>query len=88
MRPSGLVIQDFSTRELIAAFEGGAAYSAERGDKFYVITDESTMADFLTEEDKAELKDQLVKILEFDSRQERDAYLAARGWVNQPHHPS
>jgi hypothetical protein len=88
MRRSTLTREDFSICQRVAGFEGGTVYSAEQGEKFYLIQDESTMAEFLSDEDLFELKDDLVKTLEFDSRQERDAYLSARGLVNRPHHSS
>jgi GIY-YIG catalytic domain. len=59
--------------------EGGAVYTAERGGKFYVITEESTMAEFLSEEDAKDLANYLQPHGRvFDSAQERDCYLMKR----------
>ena len=55
------------------AFEGGAVYTAEKNGMFYVITDESTMAEFLDENDLIDLS--LTSALEFDSATERNVYL-------------
>ena len=69
---------DFPDRVLLRGFEGGAVYTAERAGKFYVIQDEGTMADLLSEEDLVGLD--LVKVLEFATASDRAAYVRARGW--------
>ena len=68
----------FPDKTLLKGFEGGAVYLAEDGGKFYLILDESTMASILDEED---LPDELVKIVEFDSVEERNEYIKSRGWA-------
>ena len=68
---------DFPDKTLLKGFEGGAVYLAEKEGKFYLILDESTMASILDAED---LPDELVKIIEFDTVEERDAYINKRGW--------
>jgi hypothetical protein len=49
---------------------------AERDGHFYVILDESTMADMLDEGDAG--GSDVVKVLEFDTDADREAYLASR----------
>ena len=71
------IFDDFPDKTLLKGFEGGAVFSAEKEGKFYLILDESTMASILDEED---LPDELVKIIEFDTVEERDAYINKRGW--------
>ena len=67
----------FPDKTLLKGFEGGAVYLAEEGGKFYLILDESIMASILDEED---LPDELVKTIEFDTIDERNAYIKQRGW--------
>jgi hypothetical protein len=80
MRRSTLTERDFVEPHLLVGFEGGAVYTAEREDKFYIIQDESTMAGLLSEEDLEGMRDDLVKVLEFDTLPEREAYIGERGW--------
>ena len=72
--------EDFPDRRRLAAFEGGAVYRAEAGGKYYIVLDEGTMTDLLSEEDLVGLREDLVKILEFDSYDESEAYVLSRGW--------
>lgn len=62
---------------MIAGFEGGAIYKAQKDNKFYLIIDEGTMADFLDEDDK-DLLGQLVKVIEFETEDELNNYLGER----------
>jgi len=73
-----LTPDDFPDRVLLRGFEGGAVYTAERGGEFYVIQDEGGMAWMLDEEDRADLE--FVKVFEFATLSERDAYIHERGW--------
>jgi len=73
-----LALDDFPDRAVLRGFEGGCVYTAQRADKFYVIQDESTMADLLSEEDQAGL--QFLTVLEFSTPSERAAYIGKRGW--------
>jgi len=59
-------------KTMIKGFEGGAVYAADKGGKFYLVLDEGTMADLLSEEDR--------EGIEFDTPAERDAHIAERGW--------
>tara|TARA_B100002003_G_scaffold198348_1_gene188990 strand:- start:784 stop:1035 length:252 start_codon:yes stop_codon:yes gene_type:complete len=68
---------NFSNLSLLKGFEGGSVYSSEKNGKHYLILDESTMAAILDEED---LPDCLVKIIEFDTIEERDKYIKQRSW--------
>ena len=61
----------------VAAWEGGAAYIAEKEEKPILIIDESTMADFLFDDDQ-DLLDSLVSIIEFDSIEERQNFIKLR----------
>ena len=65
------------TKTMLKGFEGGAVYLSEKNDKYYLILDEGTMAWILDEED---LPDCLVKIIEFDSVDERNDYIKQRSW--------
>lgn len=58
------------------SFEGGAVYTAENDNRFFVILDESAMAGLLDEEDLEGME--LVKVHEFETERQRDAYLAER----------
>jgi hypothetical protein len=68
----------FADRVLLRGFEGGAVYTAEHRGKFYVIQDEGTMADLLSDEHLA--GSELVKVLEFNTLPDRAAYFRERGW--------
>lgn len=57
-------------------FEGGSVHTAEREGRFFVIIDESAMADMLDEDDLADM--QLTKAIEFDSPEARAEYLEKR----------
>jgi hypothetical protein len=51
---------------------------AEHDGKFFLIHDESTLADLLSGEDAEGVE--FVKVLEFDSEEERAKYVAATHW--------
>ena len=68
---------DFPEKTMLKGFEGGAVYLSEKNGKYYLILDEGTMAWILDEED---LPDCLVKIIEFDSVDERNDYIKQRRW--------
>ena len=59
-------------RQVYREFEGGAVFTAERNGFFYVVIDEETMRDFLSEELEGW---ELVKVLEFTTDPERAKYL-------------
>ena len=63
--------------KMIGGFEGGAIYKAVKDNKYYLIIDEGTMADFLDEDDR-DLLDQLVKVIEFETEEELNQYLGER----------
>lgn len=70
---------DFTNKIMYMCCEGGALYTAERNGKFYVITDESSMAGFLSEEDAKDLANHLQPHGRvFNSAQARDGYLMKR----------
>lgn len=68
----------FPQQRFIFGHEGGGVFAAETDDKFFIIIDEGTMADFLDENDStdAEVLNQLKTIMEFDTAAERDSKLA------------
>ena len=66
--------QRFPDMRRVKLFEGGAIYAAEKFGRFYLIIDEGTMADFLMPEDE-DLLSELVKVIEFETEEEREAYL-------------
>jgi hypothetical protein len=61
----------FPSRRLLANFEGGSLELAEKDGKYFLISDEGTMADFLLPED-ADLLNELINIYEFNSEAERE----------------
>ena len=83
MRRSPLSKDVFADARVVAEFEGGRVLAAERGGKFYLIQDESSLADLLSEEDLNDLRNELVKVVEFNSPGERDAFSQARGWATE-----
>jgi hypothetical protein len=79
MRRVSINIQDFPVLDNYMLCEGGAVHTAEQDGMFYVITDEGSMADFLSKEDAQDLAEYLQPNgLVFDSAQERDSYLMKR----------
>lgn len=78
MRRSTLQPEDFRDRKKLATFEGGAVYTAEREGRFFLIQDESTLADLLSDEDAEGIE--FVKVFEFDTPAERAEYISARRW--------
>ncbi len=65
----------FPDSKIIGGFEGGAIYKAIKDNKYFLIIDEGTLADFLDDDDK-DLLDQLVKIIEFETEEELNHYLS------------
>jgi hypothetical protein len=76
-----IALEDFPNRRTHRRFEGGTVYVAERDEKCWVLVDEGTMADLLSEEDLGSPDDYLPKFLVFDSDAERLTYLRSRGWA-------
>ena len=72
-------LQDFPDLRTVFATEGGAVYAANRGGKFYLIVDESILSELLGE-DEMGTADSLVKLHEFPTEADRQAYLDERGW--------
>lgn len=62
----------FASLRRVYGGEFGAVYAGDRDGGFYVITDESELADFSDEFEP------LVTLRRFDTTQARDAYCAAR----------
>ena len=65
---------EFPDARCIGGFEGGAIYQSAKAGKHYLIIDEGTLADFLSDEDQ-DLLDHLVTVFEFDTEHELNEYL-------------
>ena len=72
--------KNFPKARRVRVWEGGCAYLAERDGVPYIIIDESTLADFiaLLGGDDQDLLDQLVKVIAFESDDERSEYMRTR----------
>lgn len=70
--------REFPNARMLRGWEGGAAYAAERDGAFFIVIDESTMSDFLDEDDPTDrdVLDRLVTVLEFPDEQARDRHAA------------
>jgi hypothetical protein len=79
MSPSKLGLEDFPDRRLIFEAEGGSVYEAERNGNYYIIVDEGTLADLLSE-DELGPAESLVRIREFETKSDRENYVRQRGW--------
>jgi hypothetical protein len=68
----------FPHRRTIFGYEGGHVDAAEADGKSYIIVDEDTMADFLSESDPtdADILSRLITVMEFDTVDERDREVA------------
>lgn len=69
--------EHFPDMKEIGGFEGGAIYKAEKDNKYYLIIDEGTLAEFLDDDDQ-DVLDQLVKVIEFETEEELENYLKER----------
>lgn len=69
-------IDDLVGLTLFQRFEGGAVYTQENNGKYCVVIDESSIASLLPPEELDDME--LIKVLEFNSEQERLAYLVLR----------
>ena len=63
----------YDNLEMLFTFEGGAFFFATRNNKYYVISDEGTMADFF--EDDEEMLAMLKTEYEFDSKDKCRNYI-------------
>ena len=69
-------IDDLAGLTLYKRFEGGAVYTQENNGKYCVIIDESSIASLLPPEELDDIE--LIKVLAFNTEQERLAYLLTR----------
>jgi len=69
-------IDDLAGLTLYKRFEGGAVYTQENNGKYCVIIDESSIASLLPPEELDDME--LIKVFEFNTEQERSAYLLTR----------
>ena len=67
----------FPNARLFRGWMGGCALKAEKNNKYYLVIDNGTLADFLDEEDPQELETlkKLVTIIEFNDEGEREDYI-------------
>jgi hypothetical protein len=68
------IFHRFPNAREFKGFEGGGVYKAELHNKPFLIIDERTLADLLTEEDAEGLT--FVKVIEFADEDERESYIA------------
>lgn len=69
-------IDDIAGLTLFKRFEGGAVYTQESNGKYCVVIDESSIASLLPPEELDDMD--LIKVFEFNTEQERLAYLASK----------
>jgi hypothetical protein len=69
----------FPDMRILLEMEGGRILLAEKDERFYIIVDEGTMADFLSGDDE-NMREALVQVYEFETEGEREAYIEARHW--------
>lgn len=69
-------IDDLIGLTLYKRFEVGAVYTQENNGKYCVIIDESSIASLLPPEELDDME--LIKVFEFNTEQERSAYLLTR----------
>ena len=69
-------ITELSGLTLLKCFEGGAVYTQDHKGKYNVVIDESSIASLLPPEELDDMA--LIKVLEFNTEQERKAYLVSK----------
>ncbi|MFN3899117.1 MAG: hypothetical protein ACK4ML_01970 [Alishewanella aestuarii] len=69
-------IDDIAGLTLFKRFEGGAVYTQVSNGKYCVVIDESSIASLLPPEELDDMD--LIKVFEFNTEQERLAYLASK----------
>ncbi|MBV2130633.1 hypothetical protein [Arsukibacterium indicum] len=74
-------IDDLAGLTLFKRFEGGAVYTQESNGKYCVVIDESSIASLLPPEELDDMD--LIKVLEFNTEQERLVYLTAKFGKNR-----
>ncbi|MFC1665346.1 hypothetical protein ACFL17_06925 [Pseudomonadota bacterium] len=78
-RINAAIIDTLVDKQTILSGEGGSIYSAVSKDgKVYLVIDEGTMTDFLSEEDLVGME--LTKVYEFENQEEMIEYINKRGW--------
>jgi hypothetical protein len=65
---------DLQNKRMVATIEGGVIYSAENEDGLFVIIDQSTLSDFLNEQDKKEIGC-FTSIYKFTNEAERKSFI-------------
>jgi|GEM_PF-6875051 len=66
------------TNKMLFGSEGGAVYTIDDDAGYIVYTDESSMAEFLDDDDRIGLNFQTAR--RFKTKPEREQYLELRGW--------
>ena len=67
----------YSDLSMYRGFEGGSVYVARGENDWVIITSESTILEFLSDVDRADLAEKAVHIYSFTSQSERDEFVAA-----------
>ena len=75
-KTSNQLIDDLAGLTLYKRFEGSAVYTQESNGKYSVVIDETSIASLLPPEELDDME--LIKIIEFNTEQERLAYLVSR----------
>ncbi|OGU76606.1 MAG: hypothetical protein A2V93_00660 [Ignavibacteria bacterium RBG_16_34_14] len=65
---------DLQNHRMVASIEGGVIHTAEKGNELFVIINESTLSDFLNEEDKKEIG-LFTTIYKFANETERKSFI-------------
>ena len=77
------IAEYFPEKQLFSELKCGRLYLTEKENKYYVILDEGTRADFLFPGKEDDLLNELIKIHEFDSELERQQFIQVRGWIKK-----
>ena len=73
-----LPVSVFPSATLLAAFEGGAVYTADQDGQFLLIINQVALLDLLDAEDREGAE--AMKVLHFNTSSSRDKYIEERGW--------
>lgn len=76
----------YSDITMYRGFEGGAVYVARGAGVWVVITDESTLVDMLSDEDRAALSGDAIHICSFATETERNQFALSK--YGQPRTPN
>jgi hypothetical protein len=74
MRVYDIDENDLTHKRMIASIEGGVIYTARKGNDLFLIIDETTLSDFLNEDDKQEIGS-FVSIYKFENDEKRKDFI-------------